>query len=193
MFADKGFLSMKPLSSWILDLNARIDFLQGWLDHGKPAAFWMGGMYFPQAFLTGALQNYARKVNVAIDRLDFAFSVEDQIADPADIQEPPEAGVYVYGLYLEGACWDADIHEITDSRPKELYSVLPTMKFSPVIDKEAPQNIYSCPTYKVLSRRGTLSTTGHSTNYVLPLELASSRPQNEWIRAGVAAFLSLKD
>lgn len=27
LFADKGFLSLKPLPSWVKDLNERIDFL----------------------------------------------------------------------------------------------------------------------------------------------------------------------
>lgn len=32
----KGFLSMKPLSSWIEDCNARCDFLNAWIEKGTP-------------------------------------------------------------------------------------------------------------------------------------------------------------
>ena len=46
--------------------------------------------------------------------------------------------------------------------------------------------------YKVESRRGTLSTTGHSTNFVMYIELPSKEQEDTWIRAGVAAFLSLR-
>jgi len=55
MWADKGFLSLKPLASWIIDLNDRINFLNQWIDHGTPLTFWMPGFFFPQAFITGTL------------------------------------------------------------------------------------------------------------------------------------------
>jgi dynein heavy chain len=68
---EKGFLSMKPLASWTEDLNNRIDFLQKWIDNGTPQCFWISGFFFPQAFLTGTLQNYARKHVIAVDKLSF--------------------------------------------------------------------------------------------------------------------------
>jgi dynein heavy chain len=51
---------------------------------------------------------------------------------------------------------------------------------------------YRCPTYKVVSRKGVLLTTGHSTNFVLYLELKTDKVSDKWIKAGVAAFLALK-
>jgi dynein heavy chain len=40
----KIFLSLKPLSSWILDLNERISFFRRWIESGRtPYSFWISG------------------------------------------------------------------------------------------------------------------------------------------------------
>ena len=118
------------------------------------------------------------------------------------MKEGPEDGVYIRGLFLEGARWDATIDGLNDSLPKQLYTEVPVIHLQPVKDRQAvTENIYRCPVYKILSRRGTLSTTGHSTNFIMWIEVPSKRTnitnnvgqadQEEWIRAGVAAFSSL--
>ena len=60
IWSDAAFPSLKPLASWMKDLIARIDFMRTWLTEGNPATFWLPGFYFPQGFMTGALQTHAR-------------------------------------------------------------------------------------------------------------------------------------
>jgi dynein heavy chain len=192
MWEEKGFLSMKPLSSWVEDLNRRVNFLNEWIKNGTPKVFWISGFFFPQAFITGTLQNFARKHFIAIDKLSFDFKILDNMSH-TDIREKPSDGCYIYGMYLEGSKWDYKKHIINQSKPKELFCDLPLMHLMPVADRVTPsEGIYNCPLYKVVSRRGTLSTTGHSTNFVMFMEIPSRENEEVWIKAGVAAFLSLR-
>jgi dynein heavy chain len=79
MWAEKGFLSLKPLASWTQDLNDRVAFLQKWIDGGTPNIFWISGFFFPQAFITGIIQNYARRYIISVDKLSFEFKVRDDL------------------------------------------------------------------------------------------------------------------
>ena len=91
-----------------------------------------------------------------------------------DIKEKPEDGCYIYGMYLEGCKWGYNTHQLEDSDPKKLFVDVPLILLLPMMDRQVPKTgIYMCPVYKVLSRSGTLSTTGHSTNYVMLMELPS--------------------
>jgi len=112
-----GFLSLKPLASWINDLNERISFLSKWVDQGAPPAFWISGFFFPQAFFTGTLQNYARKYKIAIDQLSYDFKVCDDAA-ASSITEPPDDGCFVHGMFMEGARWNDSTHFLDESNPK---------------------------------------------------------------------------
>lgn len=187
-----SFLSLKPLASWIVDCNARIKFLNDWYENGTPIVFWVSGFFFPQAFLTGTMQNYSRSQKIAIDKLAFNFNMEDH-RKWTDVTEKPEAGCLIYGMYLEGCKWDDEDHTLGESDPKRLFVDLPMVHLLPIIDRVTPTTgIYNCPVYKVLSRTGTLSTTGHSTNFVMDMELPSKDDEDDWIRAGIACFLALK-
>jgi dynein heavy chain len=199
-WANVAYPSMKPLSAWCADLMERLGFIQHWIDNGVPSVFWISGFYFPQAFLTGSLQNFARKYTYPIDTVAFNFVMLK--TEYHQLTTKPEDGVYIRGLYLEGARWDASIDSLNDSLPKQLYTEMPVIHLVPQKDRKDPtKGIYRCPVYKILSRRGVLSTTGHSTNFVMWIEVPSNRTdiinnegkadQEEWIRAGVGAFTSL--
>ncbi|ESL08407.1 hypothetical protein TRSC58_03890 [Trypanosoma rangeli SC58] len=149
----------------------------------------MGGFFFPQAFLTGTLQNYARRTRVAIDSVSFAFELLEE-KDFAQVEARAE-GVIVYGLYMEGARWDAETRTLAESRPKELYVEMPLIHLDPRVDHINDPKDYVCPVYKTLARAGTLSTTGHSTNFILPICIPTNLEPEHWVKRGVACVVSL--
>uniref|UniRef100_A0A383V949 AAA+ ATPase domain-containing protein n=1 Tax=Tetradesmus obliquus TaxID=3088 RepID=A0A383V949_TETOB len=187
-----SYPSVKPLGSYMADLEARLEMLDGWLEHGPPAVFWISGFYFTHAFLTGVKQNYARRCRIPIDAITFDYSCLPPGPEPT--QPPAEGGAYVSGMFVEGARWDSSTGMLAESEPKVLFSQAPLMLLQPCeASKQRLFPAYECPLYRTPERRGVLATTGHSTNFVMELMIPSDQPQDHWIRRGVAFMLSLAD
>lgn len=141
--------------------------------------------------MTGALQVHSRKTKIAVDTLIFRTAV--QTFKDSECKEGPENGVYIYGGFLEGARWNEEKQVVAEMRPGDLYCYMPVIWLDPIEQKDHnPVNIYRCPFYKTSRRAGTLSTTGHSTNFIVSLELPAEHEQDHWIRRGVA-LLSMLD
>lgn len=210
LWADVAYPSLKPLSSWVGDLLARLKFLQDWLDRGSsPMVYWISGFFFTQAFITGVLQNYARKYHIPIDQVAFDFRVlSDNEMQQADAEAPLD-GAQVRGLFLDGARWDKAARVMAEAFPRELHAAMPYIHLQPkrrddvAVIKGVPElytgsrqgtaHVYQCPVYKTSIRQGVLSTTGHSTNFVMYIRLPLSlqHDQKHWIKRGVALLTQL--
>jgi len=191
LWLSRSFPSLKPLGPYVREVAERCEFFATWLAQGPPTCFWVSGFFFTQAFLTGAKQNYARKHTIPIDLIDFDFEVRD---GPGGADERPEDGVLVRGLFLEAAAWDEREHVLRESDPKVLFVPLPPMLFLPAkLDEFKDTPHYLCPLYKTSERRGVLSTTGHSTNFVCDVRLPSSMDPAHWTKRGVALLTCLND
>jgi len=205
--------SLKPLGSWVKDLLDRLSFFQSWIDNGQPSVYWLSGFFFTQSFLTGALQNYARKYEIPIDELVFTFQVMSEMGKDLNHESdcyveklkkyiskmsPPDDGCFVYGMYLDGASWDWKQNLLAESKPKQLFCSMPILWFKPTRMKDIKREgknskitQYACPVYKTSRRAGSLSTTGHSTNYVLTTQLPTDKSQQHWVLRGVAMLTQL--
>ncbi|KAM7536598.1 hypothetical protein Aperf_G00000086397 [Anoplocephala perfoliata] len=204
LWENAAYPSLKPLSSWMKDLSLRVEFITLWLKNGPPTSFWISGFFFPQGFLTGTLQNYARKYGFPIDHLSFDFTVLPQFRDqeayvkrqhtlkfgeihPEDQAiEIPEDGVLIHGLFMDGFRWNTDTMMIADPLPGVTVESMPMVHMKPEMDFNPDPDLYVAPLYKTSSRAGALSTTGISTNFITAIPLPSSEPQDRWISYGSA-------
>lgn len=189
----RSYPSLKPLAAYVEDFVEKMAFFNNWIEKGQPNVFWLTGIFFTHALLTGTLQNYARKKNMPIDLVVFDFEIMST-DDENHFDSQPEDGMYVRGCFLEGAIWNYDIAELDESKPKVLYGVCPIMWFKPSHkDHLTTYDHYRCPMYRTDDRRGTLATTGHSTNFVMAVRLPTSKPSAHWIKRGTALLTTLRD
>jgi dynein heavy chain, axonemal len=98
---------------------------------------------------------------------------------------------------MEGGRWDSGKSYIVESLVGETHVLMPVIWLDPIVKTEdygKEPGQYNCPFYKVSSRAGTLSTTGHSTNYIRNLQLpCGDKSQEHWIRRSVALLTQLDD
>ena len=191
LWAKVSYPSLKPLSSYIAELLERLAFFQSWIDDKPPTIFQMPHFFFVQAFMTGVLQNYARKYTIPIDTVNFDFEYYKEIPTV-----PPEDGAYTHGLYLEGARMDDDEGELKllESKPKVLFAPMVVVLLKPAPqDQMSEFQHYECPCYRTTARRGVLATTGHSSNFVMFMRVPTTETQAHWITRGCALVNSLPD
>ena len=102
-----------------------------------------------------------------------------------DITGPPNEGVYVYGLFLEGAGWDRRGCKLIEPKPKVLFEPLPVIHLY-AINSVAPPDprMYYCPIYKK-PRRTDLT-------YIASVELKTNLNPDHWVLRGVALLCDIK-
>ena len=209
-WAKAAYPSRKPLGSWVLDLIARLKFLQDWFDAlVPPNIFWISGFYFIQAFITGTLQNYARKYQLPIDTVAFDFAILRPDEERKATAEKIPDGSVCHGLFFEGRAGMLKTRH-AESRPRELYTTCPMFHMQPKVKGDIERSLAdpSCTRarfkvphtraryrYTGSARAGVLSTTGHSTNFVMFIRvpMAKEHTQQHWIKRGVAMLSQLDD
>ncbi|CAF4716798.1 unnamed protein product [Rotaria socialis] len=178
----RTYRSLKPLPAWFQDLRQRINFFKSWIENQRqPIVYWISAFSYPTAFLTAILQRTARKDQIGIDQLSWEFEVnqtEDKYLSNID------DGVYVTGLYLEGAGWDRKQGTLCEAKSMELVTIIPTIHFKPVEHKKkSAKGFYIAPCYYSSSRVGP---------FIVAVELKTgSMPVEHWIKRATALLMNL--
>uniref|UniRef100_A0A671YW64 Dynein axonemal heavy chain 8 n=1 Tax=Sparus aurata TaxID=8175 RepID=A0A671YW64_SPAAU len=172
------------LGFWFTELLERNKQFHSWVFEGRPKTFWMTGFFNPQGFLTAMRQEVTRaNKGWALDTVTLHNKVLKQTKE--EITASPTEGVYVYGLYLEGAGWDMKNTYLIESSPKVLFTPLPVIHMF-ALNSTAPVDpkLYVCPIYKK-PRRTDL-------NYITAVVLPTIQSPDHWILRGVALLCDIK-
>lgn len=96
-----------------------------------------------------------------------------------------QEGVYIYGLYLDGAGWDRRNIRLTESIAKVLVTMLPVIYIF-AINSTAPKDpkLYICPVYKKPQRT--------DLTFITSLCLKTIQPPDHWILRGAALLCDIK-
>jgi dynein heavy chain len=76
------------------------------------------------------------------------------------------------------------------------FSACPVLHLQPCLKERLRESrdeagVYHCPLYKTTARRGVLSTTGHSTNFVVDVPLRTTVTAEHWVARGVCLHMQL--
>uniref|UniRef100_A0A673Z5Z6 Dynein heavy chain 5, axonemal-like n=1 Tax=Salmo trutta TaxID=8032 RepID=A0A673Z5Z6_SALTR len=182
------------LGFWFTELLERNQQFHTWISSGRPHQFWLTGFFNPQGFLT-AMRQETTRMNLAkgwaLDTVVLHNDVTRMMRE--DVTAPPPddmGGVYIYGLFLDGAGWDKRNAKLTESPPKVLFTVLPVVHVYAIStlasDAKRQQGIslYSCPVYKK-PRRTDLT-------FIFSLLLRTFQSPDHWTLRGVALLCDCK-
>ncbi|XP_037075964.1 dynein heavy chain 5, axonemal-like [Pollicipes pollicipes] len=172
------------LGFWFTELLERDSQFKVWLFGDRPKAFWMTGFFNPQGFLTAMRQEITRAHrgwaldSVVMQNTVTSFTYEE-------IDEPPPEGVYVYGLFLEGAAFDRKTGKLVESKPKVLYEPMPTVYIYAISSTGGKDpRLYECPVYRKPCRT--------DRTYIGSIDFETDLNATHWTLRGVALLCDIK-
>lgn len=140
------------------------------------------------SYLTAVMQVTARKCDLPLDRMAIRCAFTN-IKDPKEITAPPpNGGVYIHGLFMEGASWEEGKGEeegyISDSKLKLIHQSMPVLNVYAVQTSTMSwDNMYHCPVYITSQRGPTYIFTAN-------VRMEPDDRENRWILAGAALLLT---
>ncbi|CAH1796663.1 unnamed protein product [Owenia fusiformis] len=168
---------------WFTELLERNDQFFKWIFEGRPLVFWMTGFFNPQGFLTAMRQEVTRAhKGWALDSVTLHNDIIK--ASKEDITTPPQEGVYIHGLFLDGAGWDKRNCRLMEPTPKVLFTTLPVVHMF-AINSTAPKDpkYYQCPVYKKPHRT--------DLTYITFIIMKTVQSPDHWTLRGVAALCDI--
>ena len=187
---------MPNLGLWFTSLLNRDNQYRTWLNNGRPNSFWLTGFFNPNGCLTAMKQEVTRKHKAQKWALnDVVYHTEVTNFERFEqVKAPPEEGIYIHGLYLDGAAWSRQESSLVESAPKQLFAPLPVLHVT-VSERKLEEKSrkdqfgiigpYETPVYKYASR------TDKYFIFYASLRCTEDKPPNHWILRGACLLASI--
>ncbi|KZC13452.1 Dynein heavy chain 10, axonemal [Dufourea novaeangliae] len=175
----------KSLAGWMEHFEKRIHQYANWASGSEPVVLWLAGLHIPETYLAALVQMSCRRNSWSLDR-SLTYTAVSRFTRPEQVEERPDQGCYVSGLYLEGARWDMVDQCLKRSRPKVLVEELPILIIIPIeAHRLRLQNTFKTPVYTTSNRRNAMGV-----GLVFEANLATSEDISHWVLQGVCLILN---
>jgi len=185
-----AYPSLKSLAAWFADLLLRVEQLIEWTRIlALLKSLWLSGLFNSMSFLTAVMQITARHNSLPLDYMTNRCRFMNT-RDVGDITAQPPDGVYVHGLFMEGAGWEdgkgEDEGYMTESKMKDLHPYMPICNvYSVHIDLMDWTAMYCCPVFSTSLRGATFIFQAN-------VRMDPDDDAKRWVLAG-AALLTQDD
>ena len=182
-----AYPSKRGLEFWIVNLLQRCEQLNLFKDDPLtlPKVIMISRFFNPQSYLTAIKQVVAaNQRGLELNKLYIQTDITKKAIE--EVEGTPKDGAYCFGFIVEGARWDIQNGCLEESRPKEMFSVIPVVycKALPLPPEgKEDKTVYQCPAYK---------TEDRSATYVFTAQLKTRAPPRKWILAGVAIIMDVE-
>ncbi|XP_028981786.1 dynein heavy chain 10, axonemal [Diachasma alloeum] len=177
--------TMKNLGGWMEHFDRRIVQYTNWAGCNEPVVIWLSGLHIPQTYLAALVQMACRRNNWPLDK-SLTYTEVSKFSTTDEVEERPDQGCYVEGLYLEGARWDKKDHCLRRSHPKVLIEELPILTIVPIESHRLTlQNTVKTPVYVTSRRRNAMGE-----GLMFEADLRTTEHISLWVLQGVCLILN---
>lgn len=211
--------SRRGLQSWFADMLRRVEQLARWSESfTTPVSVWLPGLFNPLAYITAVVQRTSRASGQPLDKMTVNVHVTS-MTRPEQASAYPASGMFVHGLFMEGAGWpavtsggagDADVTaapavqmvngtptcgNVTDAKLKQLLQPMPVLYLEavPVQPTWLPSSVGYLRQDPSVYECPVYSTTMRGPTYVCLATLRSKEHVNRWTLAGAALVMQEDD
>eukprot|EP00698_Gefionella_okellyi_P010759 TRINITY_DN2814_c0_g1_i3.p1 TRINITY_DN2814_c0_g1~~TRINITY_DN2814_c0_g1_i3.p1 ORF type:complete len:2293 (+),score=665.59 TRINITY_DN2814_c0_g1_i3:305-6880(+) len=177
--------SSRTLLMWLRDLNNRAAALREYANDGMPDSVWLSGLFAPKALPRAVMQNFARARKVPLHKVHMQYT----FVAPDTAAGPPETGLYVRGLLVEGARWDERRNQLRDPVPGIGPQPVGLVWMEPSLRPAALHtgSMISCPVYLTADRAdGPLQGSGDAEQYLFSVDIKTQAAPVVWLQRGIA-------